>query len=49
MQFDQRIKDLILQGETALIVEIVKQLYDRDEHKDPKAMKMVKLHDKAQP
>ena len=49
MQFDQRIKDLILQGETALIVEIIKQLYDRDEHKDEKTMKMVNLHEKVQP
>lgn len=30
MQFDARIKDLILQGEMSLIVEIVKQLCDRD-------------------
>lgn len=34
MVFDTRIKDLILQGESALIVEIVKQLADRDENKN---------------
>lgn len=34
MQFDQRIRDLILQGEFALIGEILKQLYDRDENKN---------------
>lgn len=34
LQFDPRIKDLILQGEGALIPEIIKQLYDRDDNKD---------------
>lgn len=31
---DPRIKELILQGEQALIVEVVRQLYERDENKD---------------
>jgi hypothetical protein len=34
LQFDNRIKDLILQGETALITEVVKQLYERDDNKN---------------
>ena len=41
MQFDQRIRDLILQGESVYIPEILKQLYDRDENKDEKGMKAV--------
>jgi hypothetical protein len=48
MQFDTRIRDLILQGESALVAEIIKQLYDRDEHKDEKGMKAVPLVSKAQ-
>lgn len=31
---DPRIKELILQGEQALIVEVVRQLYERDENKE---------------
>ena len=34
MKFDTRIKDLILQGQIALIVEILKQLYDHDDNKN---------------
>lgn len=33
LSFDARIKELILQGEEALIVEVVKQLYERDDNK----------------
>lgn len=47
MQFDTRIKDLILQGENALIVEIIKQLCDRDDHKNEKSMKAVVIKDKS--
>jgi|JI9StandDraft_2_1071091.scaffolds.fasta_scaffold158127_1 hypothetical protein len=47
MQFDQRIRDLILQGESALIPEILKQLYDRDENKDEKEMKTVLINQKT--
>jgi hypothetical protein len=47
MQFDQRIRDLILQGESALIPEILKQLYDRDEHKDEKSMKTIIINQKT--
>lgn len=47
MQFDQRIRDLILQGESALIPEILKQLYDRDEHKDEKTMKGIIINQKT--
>jgi len=46
MQFDPRIKNLILQGESALITEIVKQLFDRDENKDEKGMKSVTINEK---
>lgn len=46
MQFDPRIKDLILQGECALIPEIIKQLYDRDENKDEKRMKALLINQK---
>ena len=46
MQFDSRIKDLILQGESALIVEILKQLYERDENKNIEDMKNVKILEK---
>ena len=46
MQFDSRIKDLILQGENALIVEILKQLYERDENKNVEEMKNVKIMEK---
>ena len=46
MQFDSRIKDLILQGENALIVEILKQLYERDENKNIEEMKNVKIMEK---
>ena len=49
IQFDPRIKDLILQGENALIVEVVKQLCERDENKDHEMMKMVTLHEKLPP
>jgi hypothetical protein len=31
---DPRIKELILQGEQALIVEVVRQLHERDETKE---------------
>ena len=41
MVFDARIKDLILQGENSLIVEILKQLCEGDENKDEKVMKFV--------
>lgn len=47
MQFDTRIKDLILQGENALIVEIIKQLCDRDDRKNEKAMKAIIIKDKT--
>lgn len=47
MQFDQRIRDLILQGESALIPEILKQLYDRDEHKDDKTMRAIIINQKT--
>lgn len=47
MQFDGRIKDLIIQGETALIAEILKQLYDRDELKDQKRMKNITIPQKS--
>lgn len=30
LKLDVRLKELILQGEQALIVEILRQLYDRD-------------------
>lgn len=41
LQFDNRIKDLILQGETALISEVVKQLYERDDNKNEREMKQI--------
>ncbi len=41
LQFDNRIKDLILQGETTLISEVVKQLYERDDHKNEREMKQI--------
>ena len=47
MQFDGRIKDLILQGETALILEIVKQLADKDASKDDEAMKKIVVLERA--
>lgn len=34
MQFDNRIKELILNGEYALITEIVKQLFEKDDNKN---------------
>ena len=46
MQFDPRIKDLILQGECALIPEIIKQLHDRDENKDERRMKALLINQK---
>jgi hypothetical protein len=46
LQFDPRIKDLILQGESALIAEIIKQLYDRDDNKDEKRMKTLLINQK---
>lgn len=41
LQFDNRIKDLILQGETTLISEVVKQLYERDDNKNEREMKQI--------
>ena len=49
MQFDGRIKDLIFQGENALIIEIMKQLSERDENKDTRAMDNVRLSEKVNP
>ena len=46
MQFDHRIKELILQGETSLIVEIIKQLYDRDEKKNHEEMMRIPIMQK---
>lgn len=47
IRFDTRIKDLILQGETALVVEVVKQLYEKDLKKDEAGMKKVLVLEKA--
>lgn len=47
LQFDPRIKDLILQGEGALIPEIIKQLYDRDDNKDEKRMRELVVNQKT--
>ena len=41
LQFDNRIKDLILQGETTLFSEVVKQLYERDDNKNEREMKQI--------
>jgi len=49
LQFDPRIKELILQGELALITEIVRQLYERDENRDEKRMKEVLINRKPLP
>ena len=46
LQFDPRIKELILQGELALITEIIRQLYERDENRDEKRMKEVLINRK---
>ena len=43
VQFDQRIRDLILQGEHSLIPEILKQLFERDENRDERGMRAVKV------
>lgn len=34
MKVDSRIKDLILQGEHALVVDLIGKLYERDEFKE---------------
>lgn len=47
MRFDARIKDLILQGETALVVEVVKQLYEKDSKKDEAAIKKIVVLERA--
>ena len=47
MQFDSRIKDLIIQGEYALIPEILKQLFERDENKNEKEMKNIVINEKS--
>ncbi len=49
LQFDPRIKELILQGELALIAEIIRQLYERDENRDEKRMKEVLINRKPLP
>jgi hypothetical protein len=49
LQFDPRIKELILQGELALITEIIRQLYERDENRDEKRMKEVLINRKPLP
>ncbi len=49
LQFDPRIKELILQGELALITEIIRQLYERDENRDEKSMKEVLINRKPLP
>ena len=46
LQFDNRIRELILQGEHSLIPEILKQLYERDEHRDEKEMRLVQINEK---
>ena len=48
MQFDNRIKELILNGEYALIAEIVKQLYEKDDNKNQAEMKKIILKQKLQ-
>lgn len=48
MQFDNRIKELILNGEYALITEIVKQLYEKDDNKNLPEMKKIVLRQKVQ-
>lgn len=47
MQFDQRIRDLILQGQYALIGEILRQLYERDQNKDEKGMEKILINQKV--
>ena len=49
LQIDPRIKELILQGELALITEIIRQLYERDENRDEKRMKEVLINRKPLP
>lgn len=46
MQFDPRIKELILQGESALIPEIINKLFDRDDNKDTRRMKELLINQK---
>ena len=46
MQFDPRIKELILQGASALISEIINKLFDRDDNKDVRRMKEVLINQK---
>ena len=48
MQFDNRIKELILNGEYTLITEIVKQLYEKDDNKNTAEMKKIVLKQKVQ-
>lgn len=43
LKLDTRIKELILQGEQALIGEVVRQLYERDEHRPPPAKLTVRM------
>jgi hypothetical protein len=45
MSFDTKIKDLILQGEGALVVEILKELHDKDENQDEASKASVKIPD----
>ena len=46
MQFDNRIKELILNGEYTLIAEIVKQLYEKDDNKNHAEIKKLVLKQK---
>lgn len=46
MHFDARIRDLILKGENTLIIEIIKQLCDRDENKDHEEMSEIVIKEK---
>ena len=48
MQFDNRIKELILNGENSLISEIVKQLYEKDDNKNTGEMKKIVIKQKVQ-